>query len=477
MMPVDFLIFAGIGSAEEAFHKTSSKPWRSIGPSKIANSLRNNGYTVQVINFATILTKDQLYKISRPFVGPRTLLGVSTTFLYGEYSSSNAYEDLQTVVKQLKQEVGSKVILGGPSAHAYQNYFDADFIVKGYAENKILDLFDQIFNHGVRRKTRSDWDIKTCNHRWHESDRLQPGESIPLEIGRGCIFTCKYCKFDMLGKKRGEYVRDMSMIKDEIVENFEKYKITNYMMMDDTFNDDVHKLEDWCKMVDSLPFKIQYTAYCRADLLWRYQDISRELYRTGLIGSTLGIESMNPHAAKVVGKGWSGKHAKDFIPYYIHDICKGRTLTQINFIIGLPGDTLDDVWSWIHWAKENNVPTVHAQPLVIRPPRLFPDDPVFSEFDKDAESKYGYSIPNDKRPYVWKNDIMTWFDARKEYRKIYDYISNNFCDLSWHGFSSLSLGYSIDEIQSTPLIKFYEDPKYTSRSQSWLDSYVESFND
>jgi hypothetical protein len=71
---------------------------------------------------------------------------------------------------------------------------------------------------------------------------------------------------------------------------------------------------------------------------------------------------------------------------------------------------------------------------------------------------------------------MTWFDARKEYRKIYDYISNNFCDLSWHGFSSLSLGYSVDEIQSTSLIKFYEDPVYTARSQAWLDNYVESFN-
>jgi hypothetical protein len=333
MYPVNFIIFSGIGSVEETFHKTSNKPWRSIGPSKIANSLRNNGYTVQVINFATILSQEQLYKISKMFVGPNTVLGVSTTFLYGEYSSSNAYEGLQNVVKQLKQENGSKVILGGPSAHAYRTYFDADYIVTGYAENKILDLFDQIFNHGLRKKTRADWDIKTCSHRWHESDRLQPGEAIPLEIGRGCIFTCKYCKFDMLGKKRGEYVRDMSMIKDEIIENFEKYKTTNYMIMDDTFNDDVYKLEDWCKMVDSLPFDIQYTAYCRADLLWRYQDVSRELYRTGLIGSTLGIESMNPYASKVVGKAWSGKNAKDFIPFYIHDICKGQTLTQVNFII------------------------------------------------------------------------------------------------------------------------------------------------
>jgi radical SAM superfamily enzyme YgiQ (UPF0313 family) len=247
------------------------------------------------------------------------------------------------------------------------------------------------------------------------------------------------------------------------------------MMMDDTFNDDVYKLEQWCKMVDDLPFKIQYTAYCRADLLWSYQDMARELYRTGMIGSTLGIESMNPYASRVVGKGWSGKHAKDFIPYYIHDICKGKTLTQINFIIGLPGDTTEDVWNWLYWAKENKIPTAHAQPLVIRIPRLFPEDPIYSEFDKEAETKYGYSIPNDKRPYVWKNDKMTWFDARKEYKKMYEYISENFCDLSWHGFASLGLGYSIEEIQHTPLAKFYDNPEYNIRSQQWFNNYVNSF--
>ncbi len=475
MTPVDFIIFSGIGSVEESFHKTPNKTWRSIGPSKIANSLRDNGYTVQVINFATILSEEQLYEISKSFMSQKTLIGVSTTFLYGEYSSSNAYAELQNVVRRLKAEFNSKVILGGPSAHAYKKYFDADFIVKGYAENKILDLFDQIFNHGIRRSSRQDWDIKTCRHKWHESDRIQPGESIPLEIGRGCIFTCKYCKFDMLGKKRGEYVRDMSLIRDEIIENYEKYKVTNYMMMDDTFNDDVYKLEQWCKMVDDLPFKIQYTAYCRADLLWSYQDMARELYRTGMIGSTLGIESMNPYASRVVGKGWSGKHAKDFIPYYIHDICKGKTLTQINFIIGLPGDTTEDVWNWLYWAKENKIPTAHAQPLVIRIPRLFPEDPIYSEFDKEAETKYGYSIPNDKRPYVWKNDKMTWFDARKEYKKMYEYISENFCDLSWHGFASLGLGYSIEEIQHTPLAKFYDNPEYNIRSQQWFNNYVNSF--
>ena len=475
MTTVDFLIFAGIGSGDEAFHKTHNKTLRSIGPSKIANSLRNNGYTVQVINFATILTEEQLYKISKPLMSSNTLIGISTTFLYSEYSSSNAYENIQKVSKKLKLEYNSKIVLGGPSSIAYKDYFNADYIINGYAENSILNLFDQIKNHGLQRN-RKEWDIKSCSHRWHDSDKIQPNETLPLEIGRGCIFTCKYCKFDMLGKKRGEYVRDMSMIKDEILENYEKYQVSNYMMMDDTFNDDVYKLEDWCKMVDSLPFKIQYTAYCRADLLYRYQDMARELYRTGMIGSTLGIESMNLYASKVVGKAWSGKHAKDFIPYFIHDICKGKTLTQINFIIGLPGDTLNDVWDWLKWAKENKIPTVHAQPLVIRPPRLFPNDPVYSEFDKDAEQKYGYRIPNERRPYVWENDQMTWFDARKEYRKMFEYISNNFSDLSWHSFASLSLGFSVDEIQNNSLIKFYENPEYNVRATKWFENYVSSFN-
>jgi radical SAM superfamily enzyme YgiQ (UPF0313 family) len=297
---------------------------------------------------------------------------------------------------------------------------------------------------------------------------------LPLEIGRGCIFKCKYCKFEFLGKRRGEYVRDMSLIRNELIFNKETYGVTNYMLMDDTFNDDTSKIEDWCKMLDDLPFEIQYTAYARADLLHRYQELAGELYRSGMKGCTIGLESMNTQAAKVIGKAWSAKHAKDFIPKYVHDICGGKTLTQVNYIIGLPGDTTQDVWDWLKWAKENKIPTVAAQPLFITTPRAFPNEAVYSEFDRNAEELYGYRFPNPKLPLVWENDIMTWSEARREARKMVDYIVENFNDFAWSGFATMSLGYTLTDVLSKTHNELYNNKDYEKRTDVWFDNYKKS---
>lgn len=484
--PVDLLIFSDVSWGYYR-NKDSMPPktWRSLGPSKIANVLRKNGYTVQIINHATVINEEWLYRISKPFMGRNTIIGISTTFLIQflqkvSGTSITYYDNIEEhvfikVLKRLQAEYNAKILLGGPLATAYQKIFNADYVIKGYAENTILDLFDKIKNYGIR-KIRKEWDIQTCNHRWHHSDKIQPGETLPLEVGRGCIYSCKFCKFDMMGKKRGTYVRDLSLIRDEIVENYEKYHVSNYMLMDDTFNDDVQKMEEWCKMIDSLPFDIQYTTYCRADLLYRYQEITRELYRTGMRGSTLGIETMNLKAGKIIGKPWGAKHGKDFIPYYIHDICKGRTLTQINFIIGLPGDSIDDVKNWVSWCRDNEIPSVQVHPLMIHLPKFHQHDTVFSDIDLNAE-KYGYTFESatQENPYRWISDKTSLTEIMNTIPDFLKEISENFSEQPWSGFASLGLGYTIDDIINTPYGKLYTDKQYIKRTGTWIDNYVHSF--
>jgi radical SAM superfamily enzyme YgiQ (UPF0313 family) len=475
MQPVDFLIFANVGieNANSPSRQTM-KPWRSLGPSKIASRLRLAGYTVQIINFSTSLTYDELKIMTTPFVDKNTVIGVSTTFLFDYDLTQNKETPLVQIVKEFKDKLKCTVMLGGPTPEYYKERFNADIVIHGFAENKIIEIANNLKNHGIIKNRVTDWDILSCNHKWHDSDRIQQGETLPLEISRGCIFKCSYCKYEYIGKKRGEYVRDMSMIRDEILENYEKYKVTNYMLMDDTFNDDVYKMEEWCKMVDSLPFNMTYTAYCRADLLWSFQDIAKELHRCGLHGTTLGLETLNKTAAKAIGKSWSAKHGRDFIPYYIHDICKGHTLTQVNFIIGLPGDTTEDIWDFLHWAKDSKVPAVATNALTITNPKFYPNETAYSDFDKNAE-KYGYRFPNRRLPIAWENDLMNWSQARKINKEAWGYIVENFNDGSWSGFAALSLGYTLEEVLSKTIDELYNDPVYISRTQNWFDKYKDSF--
>jgi len=488
MNPVDFLLFSKVGgrhivsaSAQGNIQSNNKfmgfKPWRAIGPSKVANSLRSNGYTVQIINFITTLSEEELYEISKLYMDRNTIIGISTTFLLEFLHSELSNIPFCKVIKRLKSEYGSKIILGGPMPDRFIELFDADYTIRGDAENSILDLIDKIKNHGIRRTRQKEWTIQTCSHRWHESDRIQPGETLPLEISRGCIYSCKFCKFDMKGKKQGEYVRDFSLIRDELIENHEKYKTTNYMIMDDTFNDDPDKLEDWCKMVDGLPFKIQYTAYTRADLLHRYQELSRELYKQGMIGSILGIESLNTVAAKSISKPWSAKYAKDFVPYYIHDICGGKTLTSVNFIVGLPGDTIQDGWDWIKWAEENKIPHVSFHPLNLRIPKYFPNEAVYSEFELEAETKYGYIFPNIEHRNFWINKDMSFIESFKATNKMLAYVHENFpAEQSWAALASMGLGYTLDELTSTTPKQMYSNPRYKEANTKWLDNYIKDIS-
>lgn len=472
--PVDFLIFASVGNGHANSKDNGTKPWRSLGPSKIAFRLREAGYSVQVINFFTHFSYNDLLEMCEPFIDKHTVIGISTTFIAPNVNArkyaKSQMDELSKVIKTLKEKYNSFVILGGPSPKLYANVFNPNLVVEGYAENKIVEVANSLLNHGIVKKHSSVWDIKTCNHKWHINDCVMPGETLPIECGRGCIFKCKYCKFEFLGKKRGEYVRDLSLIKDEMIENYEKYNVTNYMLMDDTFNDDVYKLEDWCNMIYSLPFKVQYTAYCRADLLEKHSSIAKDLYNSGLLGSSIGIESFNPYASKVVGKAWSGKKAKEFLPKWVHEVCKGKSITQVNLIIGLPDDTIQDVWNWLEWMKNEKIGTAVTDPLIITRPHILPEINVFSDFDINAEKLYGYKF-DDKNPMAWYTDKMTYIEAAKANIKMWDYIENNFPPSSWITFSFLSLGYTLDELLNRTATELYNDPIYHQRKNDWFNNY------
>ena len=70
-----------------------------------------------------------------------------------------------------------------------------------------------------------------------EHDYILKNEVPILEIGRGCIFNCKFCSFALKGKKKLDYIKDQSLLRDELIEHYEKYGMDKYIFVDDTFND------------------------------------------------------------------------------------------------------------------------------------------------------------------------------------------------------------------------------------------------
>jgi hypothetical protein len=396
--------------------------FRTLGPYKISHATRNAGYTSQVIDYINLMSEEELYNCTIKFVNKETaILGISTTFLMS--GTHELPEHALNVLNRLTDQFPFlHVVFGGYQARdpTLKNVIKAKYsIILEYGEDTFVELLNSYKGKGmlppftlISRKWGSikvfktpimqKFNIEEDNHLFTDQDCILPNETLPIEISRGCIFKCKFCNHLMLGRGKLDYLRSMECVKQELLHNYEKWNITNYYIICDTFNDTEYKMQEWHKMVTSLPFKIQYTAYLRADLLDRYPDVPHLLKESGLIAGFHGIETLSQHGSTVIGKGWSGKKAKEYIPKLYHDIWGGEVFQTLSFIVGLPGDTRETFVDTLDWFEQNDLHHMAIHNLGINNNKF---NKHLSEFDLNAES-YGYTFPDPERPWVWKR--MEW---------------------------------------------------------------------
>ena len=271
---------------------------------------------------------------------------------------------------------------------------------------------------------------------WRPEDNVQPGEILPLEVARGCIFKCNFCSFPLNGKGKGEAIRDFSYIRDELIENYELYGIEDYWLTDDTFNDDHQKMVDWYEMSQSLPFKLKWSSYIRLDLV--YANRNHEVPQAKLIADSgarlmnLGIETTDPECAKDIGKGLNPKIQFDYLRELSETHWKGMTFMS-GMIAGLPSDdknTIKKMGAFL-LSKENPLHTINLNPLYIR--RIDDHSHYYTDLSESEFSKnwkeHGYTetdkdMRGDPIPDInsdlyktnisWKNrNGLTFYDTIK----------------------------------------------------------------
>ena len=384
--------------------------YRTIGAYKIAHQCRKNGYTVQVIDHINFFTQEELTKLLEKFVDNDTLvLGLSTTFAL-EWPYRDMPPALINSINEIKSKFPNlKLIYGGYGLACVDNPTTPVpyGVIKEYGEDTFIDLlnfftgkgseprYSLMFNREgdpVRsyQSSRDRFDIVNDDFKWHPDDGILKGEALPIEISRGCIFKCKFCNHLLLGRGKLDYLRDIELVREEMLYNYENWGTTRYYIICDTFNDTEVKMQAWHRMVTSLPFKIEYTGYIRADLLHRFPDVPYMLKETGLLSCFHGIESLGP-GSQAVGKGWSQASGREFLPELYHNIWKKEVHQTLAFIIGLPGDNRTIAMSWVDWFAKNDMYNMTPHMLGLHNPSSG-SGVHLSEFDRNA-TKYGYTFP------------------------------------------------------------------------------------
>lgn len=427
---------------------------RGYGAHRLASHLRAHGHSVLVIDFSIKLKFDTWQEICKYAIGDNTLfVGFSTTWWpYRNPAQDNPfvspvvnmadnvsdfnmrdYPDEMTLTydavkgksqrwidEAKKYNERIKILIGGAKIDWYKD-FPADYFFSGLGETQIMDFLTQklrIWPKYIQHDTHADhhrWDWIHSSTRYTELDFIQPGEIMTLETARGCKFKCSFCSFPLIGQKKiADYTKTEDTLYRELLENWEKWGITNYWIADDTFNDNTEKLRMFKNITDRLPFELNYRAYLRLDVLAMHPEQIGLLYDSGIKNCWFGIETFHAEAAKSIGKGMPEDKRKNAL-YEMQKVWGDDVAVASGYIVGLPHEPKEHIYKQAEWFMEDNNPINHNpnfMPLIINPPGAYEHHPQ-SAIDKDPE-KYGYKIPDMKRFNFWTKDDDTGIRSFEE---------------------------------------------------------------
>lgn len=481
--------------------------YKAIGAYKIANTLRQQGYNCLVVDHLHAFTLEELKQVINKSVSINTLfVGFSTTFFNSTLNSVNSdgsvtyRPTLSGVIPQgidFQNELihyiktinyNCKIVVGGTKAHANINDKNIDYSIIGYGEVSILSLANHLKSntpilnsyknlHGVTivdNRTNEGFDFVNSRFEWQDLD-VGPASVLPLEISRGCIFKCKFCSYPLNGKQNLDFIRHTDILYEELQSSYDKYKVENFYILDDTFNDNEYKLDVLLQAIKRLSFQPKFWAYTRLDLIAQNNSLIDKLYDIGLRGIYFGIETLNKRTGLIIGKGFDRDKQINTITK-IRNRFDNKVLMHGSFILGLPEEPIDSMRHTFNQLMDESIP-LHT--FIFHGLRLSKSEsvPFNSELGKNFKD-YGYTeINNDANSTTvnWRNEHLDHTMAiglANEFNGAAQN-SNRLYIPGQLGFSLKNLGYSDDYISNTKY-KELDWTQITIRKDLYIAKYKET---
>lgn len=335
---------------------------KPMGCYVLANTFRNLGMSVQVIDYVFNWSTENMKALVRKHCSDSLIICLSTT-LAGATGDNNPtmeccdrlFEPIMLEIKKVSPN--AKFIVGGSKiTQGQRTKLPFDYGVIGQCEGTIPAVYNSVFfgdylEGFVEGKTVYISDKKHPNNGFSTStvqylpgDVVMRGEALPVELGRGCVFKCSFCSYDLNGKKFGDYNKENGVVRDYMISNYEKYGTTRYQFTDDTLNDSEEKIQNIKAIVESLPFKIQFSGYMRIEHFVKFPHSAALFKKLGLVGANFGIETFNGESGKTIGKGYGDKYWE--VLKHLRQEWKDDVLIHANFIVGLPHDSEELLWAY-----------------------------------------------------------------------------------------------------------------------------------
>lgn len=397
---------------------------RGIAGPRLRTAAQKAGFAIDVIDSASHFSNDEIFELIDVYVRNNIkFIGFSTSWIAKSAGNIIGYEWLsESFFKKIRNKYSNLIIItGGHQSHAHEHILKhSNFHFQGFSDLSFVEFLKFINNQPNNLKfsvtnknvklieSNIDYPITDPNDIetiFIKEDRFLSHQPLPIELSRGCIFRCTFCRHPFQGKKDYDsYQRSPENLAYELQRNYELFGTTRYSILDDTINDSLEKLHRLEKAIElaKLP-NFQFVGYIRPELLVTKPEMIPKLAQLGLRGAYMGFESFKNSTRKIIGRGMDFERVKDAV-YKLAEINNKQVLITGSLIVGLPDETAIDIISSYEFLVKNAnnfCRDWNFHPLVIINDNSLTNER--SSFDKNP-NKFKYEL-TDK--YNWKNKYFT----------------------------------------------------------------------
>jgi radical SAM superfamily enzyme YgiQ (UPF0313 family) len=358
---------------------------------RMTRMLRKLGYEVRPIHHCMAFSTDDIARLIDRFAGgERMMICISSSFLItmgmkntkfvegsttdpnavdaGDWWGSDTFTWLVDICRMVKSK-GHIVVLGGWAmqliefvAPHIRHAWGLDILsplIDCFISGNNMDIVDKIcrgepYEYKVIKGTRiADssviTDFSDCSSEPDISDHIMSGEGLTTEIASGCIFSCSFCDYGALGKRKKEFVRSYDSLKAEMVSNWDNFGTKVYTLTDNIINDWDQKLKYLIRIREETGIDIRWVGYVRLDSI-KTKEQAQLIADSGCAGSVFGIESMKKEVGPYIGKMTDKKRLIEHLNMF-RDAVGDDCLTMAGYITGLPTETKDEVTATYEWLQ------------------------------------------------------------------------------------------------------------------------------
>lgn len=173
------------------------------------------------------------------------------------------------------------------------------------------------------------------------------GNFLPVQAGRGCPNTCKFCTIACLFK--GRYIRRSI---DEVMRDIQYVKelgFKEFLLVDDNIVSDPDYMLELCKRIK--PLKMRWMSQCAIQIADN-DELLKAVAESGCYVLSFGLESIQKEAMRNINKPWA--NPDDYLRV-IKKVNEAGIEVASEMIIGLDTDTKESLDATIEFIKNSNI--------------------------------------------------------------------------------------------------------------------------